>query len=257
MKTQDHIVSINGRDFVFRDFAGSSTVPIVISELGQGTYRLREIPLEPGDVVIDIGANVGIISIILAAFRPQITVHAFEPVPETYESLCHNVEAAGLGDRIKTYNRAVAGSNEPLEITFDPNNSGSSSAFMAGPGAPGARRVRVEALTLDEIFHANGIERCKLLKLDAEGAEYDILSSTGMLNRVDHLVGEFHGSPELSAHGKTIEKLYEMVSRVLPADRLCISGVFAQPTPEGTKFLFEPDLGLMTASRWEGLARPA
>ncbi len=57
MKTQDHIVSINGRDFVFRDFAGSSTVPIVISELGQGTYRLREIPLEPGDVVIDIGAT--------------------------------------------------------------------------------------------------------------------------------------------------------------------------------------------------------
>lgn len=257
MKTQDHIVSINGRDFVFRDVAGSSSVPIVISRLGQGIYRLREIPLEPGDAVIDIGANVGVISIILAAFRPGITVHALEPVPETYESLRHNVEAAGLGDRIKTYNRAVAGSGEPLEITVDPDNSGSSSAFIPGSNASGTRTVRVEAVTLDEIFRADGIERCKLLKLDAEGAEYDILASTGVLGRVDYLVGEFHGSPELSAHGKTMERLYEMVSRTFPADRLCISGVFAQPTAGGTKFLVEPDLGRTAASRRDGLARPA
>ena len=50
----------------------------------------------------------------------------------------------------------------------------------------------VPSLSLDEIFTKYAIERCKLLKIDCEGAEFEILSRTKVLDRVEHLRGEIH-----------------------------------------------------------------
>ena len=65
----------------------------------------------------------------------------------------------------------------------------------------GSKRLfeMVECNTLDEIFNANQIECCQLLKLDCEGAELEILenSSPETLKRVRKIVGEYHGSYKL------------------------------------------------------------
>jgi FkbM family methyltransferase len=241
--TKDFSVTVNDREFLFRDLAGSSSVPVIVSELGKDAYGLRDIPFAPGDVVLDIGANVGIISIILAAFRPQVTVYAYEPVPENFANLRHNIAAAGLEHRIIAHNLAVTGDGGHIEMVVDPENTGSSRAFFSRSEMTENRRVRVEATTLDEIFARYGIQRCKLLKMDAEGAEYGILTSTTMLDRIDFLAAEFHGSPELTRQHLTMKALYDHVSSIIPPGQLRISGVFAQPTPTGTHYLVEPDLG--------------
>ena len=67
-KDQDYIheAVIDGYSFYFQDAITSFTVPAVIREIGNAEYNFENIPFSPGDCVIDIGANVGIISIYLA-----------------------------------------------------------------------------------------------------------------------------------------------------------------------------------------------
>lgn len=61
-------------------------------------YGLDEIEFQPGDVVLDVGANTGIVSIYLAQLHPEIIIHAFEPVPTCASTRAPvaNLEANGV-----------------------------------------------------------------------------------------------------------------------------------------------------------------
>jgi hypothetical protein len=79
-------------------------------------------------------------------------------------------------------------------------------------------------VTLDDIFAEHGLERCKLLKIDCEGSEHEILLSTGVLPRVEHLAGEFHINGRLRAQGHSIERLRAHCARFVPEARThCVS----------------------------------
>jgi len=58
-------------------------------------------------------------------------------------------------------------------------------------------RIRVSAVTIPEIFAENGLERCDLLKMDCEGAEYDIIYNcpSEVLGRIERIAMEVHGGP--------------------------------------------------------------
>ena len=61
----------------------------------------------------------------------------------------------------------------------------------------------VHLVTLDSIFERHhGIERCKLLKMDIEGMEYEALYATSILPRVDYMVAEFHMNRKLEFQGR-------------------------------------------------------
>ncbi len=77
-------------------------------------------------------------------------------------------------------------------------------------------------MTLDEIFDDNKIVRCKLLKIDCEGAEYEILPNARALSRVDYLSGEFHMNGPLRERGCSVDALIERVAAVVPRERLAV-----------------------------------
>lgn len=148
-------------------------------------YQLDSFDIKPGDYIIDIGAHKGIVSCYLAKKYPQAQILAYEPVIENFEALLKNIERNKLTN-ITPHNRAVTKDGRIVGVATDPiANSGGSNIY----GAPDRQ---VESVTLERIFSDYEIEHLPLLKIDCEGAEFEILHNNNLLSKVGALRGEFH-----------------------------------------------------------------
>lgn len=126
----------------------------------------------PGNVVFDVGANVGFYSLTAASMvGPSGRVVAFEPGPKTSARLRENAALNGFANLVVV---EVAVSDKPgvLHLHLG-EDSEANSLYDAGPAATGS--VEVSVLTLDAYAEAEGIARVDLLKIDAEGAEVGII----------------------------------------------------------------------------------
>jgi FkbM family methyltransferase len=83
----------------------------------EATYCSHGIVLDDAPVVFDVGANIGLFSMHLAAMRPRAQVHAFEPIPVLYEILRRNLAEHAPG--AVAYNVGVA--DRRCEATFEFN----------------------------------------------------------------------------------------------------------------------------------------
>ncbi len=154
-------------------------------------YPLREAP-----TVIDIGANAGYFSLFaLSRFRGS-RVFAFEPVPANFRLLKRQRELNPKAD-MTCVPKAVAGQAGELELAFDSADAFSTSATVLGGASGQPDTIRVAAITLRDIFAEHHIDRCDLLKLDCEGAEYGILygCSSEDLRRIRQIAMEVHRGP--------------------------------------------------------------
>ena len=80
----------------------------------------------------------------------------------------------------------------------------------------------IVSMTLDEVFSNHEIGRCKLLKIDCEGMEYEIILGTRALNKVEYLAGEFHATASLQDRGWCPERLYAYCSSLFADNKMTI-----------------------------------
>ncbi|MGH2686024.1 MAG: FkbM family methyltransferase, partial [Actinomycetota bacterium] len=73
--------------------------------------------------------------------------------------------------------------------------------------------------TLDGLLDDFGIDRLKLLKIDCEGSEYEVLFSSRNVGRIDHVRGEFHENPYLREKGYSMDALERYIERFIGPDR--------------------------------------
>jgi FkbM family methyltransferase len=144
-----------------------------------------------GDVVVDVGANVGVISIYLARRYPFIRVYAIEPDPLSYECLEQNLKANGV-DNVIAINKAISGDGEKRTLYVDVWNSSmtTTDANLANSRSAHLRTAEVETLTLEALFQQYEIQYCRLLKINAPGALGEVLAGLMKSDRVDLLCGE-------------------------------------------------------------------
>lgn len=139
--------------------------------------------LEPGDVFVDVGANIGYYSVIAAAaVGPSGTVYAFEPSARVRARLVRNVELNEM-HQIKVRPEAVSDQSGVVRLV-EPQGLGNDGLAYVQTGAGGAG-VEVRAVRLDEL-----LELCssipQLLKVDVEGGEPQVfLGAHGLLARSD------------------------------------------------------------------------
>jgi FkbM family methyltransferase len=175
-----------------------------ISEIVRNNeYHLNKFMGEEGKVFVDIGGNMGVATIIMAKLNPNSTVYTFEPCVKSYGFLVENVRLNGLTN-VKTFNLGVADSKtKSLTLTICDNMSGASSAYCAPElfnqfwHTENNRAVssqEIQCISFDEILSNNNITDILLLKIDCEGAEYDIIYDSEQFKTgiVKNLVGEFH-----------------------------------------------------------------
>ena len=188
------------------DHAQGAVAKIVMHEVAD-SYRLDGFTARDGDVILDIGAHVGIVSIYLAKRWPGARIYAFEPVWANFDKLERNIKANAVTN-VRTFQLAVSGNGRYLRLRGDlTQNSGGISAYAGGNG----RARKVASVTLEQIFTNLRIDRCRLLKIDCEGAEYEILEAAGdLLQRVDCLVGEFHINARMELMGYSPQALLSL-----------------------------------------------
>ena len=125
--------------------------------------------IKPGDVFIDIGANIGYFSLLVANNVSTAKVISFEPVREIFERLKENV-AINDFKNITVFNAAVGEMKEEKELFVSgPDNLGMSS--FQQPGNFSGKKEIVQVLVLDEWFQRAGLAKIDVIKLDVEGSE--------------------------------------------------------------------------------------
>jgi FkbM family methyltransferase len=144
-------------------------------------YDIPGFALTRNMTVIDIGANQGFFSL-YAASKGAI-VYAFEPCIDNFQILQWNVSKNGLESRVKVFNAAVTNKQGKVKLFVGLDSSGeimsgTASTRNENRGGKGVQTRSVKSVTLDSLFSDSRIGRCDFLKMDCEGAEYEILAST-------------------------------------------------------------------------------
>jgi FkbM family methyltransferase len=204
------------------DAEGSETPRIVAIEMASDEYRLGQIRFEPGDVIVDVGAHVGMVAIWLAMRNPQVTVIAIEPEPLNLSHLRANIAANGVRN-IVVVPLALTADRRMLPIARPPSNSGGAGCYY--DQTDGYATSEVGSTTLDAIFEEFVPHHCRLLKVDCEGAEHEILPASQALRRVDWFAGEFHINSRLAARGHSNEALITLVAGHVDRDRMSVKTI--------------------------------
>lgn len=148
-------------------------------------YRLPE-RLPAGAVILDAGANIGIMALLLRSQYPDAELHAFEPFPENARLLRANL--AGL-PRTHVHELALSDTNGDAALHGAAHDAEHSLVDTSGGGADTTVRVA----RLDAWLAAQDIARVALMKVDVEGSEQALIDGLGArLTDVDVFVGEFH-----------------------------------------------------------------
>jgi FkbM family methyltransferase len=127
----------------------------------------------PGDVVIDIGANIGVYTTTLSRLVGEGgRVFSVEPFPPTYEVLCYLVDRLGLKN-VVPMNVALSDSDATVTMTAPHDPSGAETHYRAAIGAAGGGRGdsrEVRATTFDSAFSMPP-GTVSFVKCDVEGHE--------------------------------------------------------------------------------------
>lgn len=158
-----------------------------------------------GKTVLDVGAHIGSFSR-FAFDGGARKILSFEADPDNFKVLHRNAEA---DPKIwKPYNKAVWRSDHQAECCFvqkcanPPNTGGGGVTEDFFDGIP------VEAIGLDEIITEHG--EIDLLKIDAEGSEYQVLLTSSMLNKVAVIVGEYHQVKHWKTDANSVAPSHDM-----------------------------------------------
>ncbi len=215
-----HHYRILGVDLQVYDFAESQAAYIVAQELACDSYKLRRIPFRPGDCAVDIGGHLGLVSIMLAVRNPFLRIYAYEPHPENHALFARNLALNRISN-VELYPEAISGDGRPRDLRGNATNSGAASAVATT--LSDRCTFGIPSLTLDQVFARHDIACCRLLKIDCEGLEYEVLSATSIWDRVDRLCGEFHTNEFLRSRNCSPQALSKFCAQRLAPDRVAVS----------------------------------
>jgi FkbM family methyltransferase len=154
-------------------------------EYGEEEANLFRQLLRPGDVAIDAGANIGALTVPIArAVGPRGEVHAFEPQRQCFQILCANVALANL-ENVRCYWAGVGDDDNCLAVPLinhaEPGNYGALRLGHDADWRPRIDRVRYDNVPLVALDRHHRDHPTRLLKIDVEGMELDVLEGAAEL----------------------------------------------------------------------------
>ena len=179
------------RGIILHHTQNDGPVPLVLEIFGEKCYR-RHIQEPSKGVIIDIGANIGAFTLEWANSSENLIVHAYEPNPETNRTLRLNVQSNNFTERVTVFDEAVGRSCSTFNLwTNVPSLI--ASGYDINPPTSEAVSISVQMIDLNEVISRAGAT-VELLKIDAEGAEADILegATQSNLKKVKQVILEYH-----------------------------------------------------------------
>jgi FkbM family methyltransferase len=170
---------------------------------GDYEYGVRPKDVKKYRIVIDIGAHIGLFSVFLAVVNPDCKVLCYEIDRNNLEKLKQNTRNCGVTN-VVPFNLAVTDKSDVIDYFPGRDSSEFSTTKISFSGDRPIVEERlktigkVRSVTLNEIIRQNNLPFVDFLKLDCEGAEFEILYATTRenLRRINKMGGEYH------EHGK-------------------------------------------------------
>lgn len=153
---------------------------IGLSTLIKGTFEAAELEyvcdkLKAGDVACDVGANIGIYSVVMGLqVQSKGRVMSFEPLPENILRLKGNVLANKLVN-VDIYDIALSGGEGDVNL-YLADDSAYSSTVDVREGRGTGTLLTVKSRRLDDVWKEEGRPLIKLFKIDVEGSEEQVLN---------------------------------------------------------------------------------
>lgn len=163
--------------------AGYDNASFDMARNGETWLLKRMARLQPR-LFLDVGANRGSWSLAAAQYCPSAVIHAFEPVPDTYESLVATVKDC-CAPQIHAHQIALGDHSEQLRL-WVPERTASNAVVTAYPIALTGSHQHTQGRWIDvpvrrgrEVLEECGISSVDLLKIDAEGFDLNVLRGFG------------------------------------------------------------------------------
>ena len=183
--------------FVARGRAGFSVTHWEPSDV-QTTFAVfcaRDYHLPRGaDVVLDLGANIGVFSVYAAKVMGARRVVALEPVSATFRRLEHNLAANQLDGAVTAVPKGIGGATGTRTIYLGVTSPFSSLYYRGNPNAESGETEEVDIVTLERLLRDLSLDRVDVCKMDCEGAEVEALlaADDDVLRRIKVLTMEYH-----------------------------------------------------------------
>lgn len=177
-------------------------------------FELLEEHCKPGAVIIDIGAHIGLFSVIAS----QVTgekgkVYAFEPAPSTYGLLQKTVAINHKESVIETFQKAVGKETGKITFFISDDQADNSNSLVQYKEDRSLHGIDVAVTSIDNFVQEKNISRLDFIKIDVEGAEYDTLQ--GAVHTLKNLrpvcIVAIHPEP-IAAKGDKLEDIYDLIS---------------------------------------------
>jgi FkbM family methyltransferase len=199
-------------------------------------HWLHGFGLEPGDVVVDLGAGIGDEAIVFSRLvGPGGRVVAVEAHPRTFACLARTIALNRL-DNVQAVHAALSDRAGTMRIVFGDSYV---SSRVDAPDDVGADAVEVPATTLDGLLDAAGVERVDLLKVNIEGSEAPMLRASS-LDRVRRIAVSCHDFIADGSADPSLDTLrtFEEVRGLLAAAGFRLRTRFDDPRPWVRYFLY-------------------
>lgn len=170
--------------------AGTTNVNPFIDVWLNRVYDHPSIRWKDATNILDIGGHIGAFALYAAKKSPSARIISFEPDPITFGYLEKNVTNNHL-TKIQTRCAAIGGQTGTATLHVLPGRSEANSLYAE---LQGSHPVSVPVTTLKDVFDTEKIDHCQLLKMNAEGVEYEILYGLPpeYLKRIDVIVMNYH-----------------------------------------------------------------
>ena len=180
-----------------------------------GVYRPYLPLIKEGTLALDIGANIGLVSLYLSKYFERVI--AVEPSQKHFECLNKNLVSHNVTN-VTPIKKAIYIKSGSLPFGGPIDNTTMRSLHMATWKDQNSDET-VECITIDKLFEQENIDRVHLMKLDVEGSETEIVSSDGfakVASKIDCIVGETHAwsgrhpnqfKDALRTNGFTVEQI--------------------------------------------------
>lgn len=159
-------------------------------------YCPKGFELNENDTVVDIGGHIGMFSVFAAKQCKKGKIYTFEPCNENFKLLKENIMLNNC-ENIIAFKKAVSSENTEKDLFLYEDDYEAHSFFKKNDEA---EKITVKTISLTNFLKENNINKIDFLKIDCEGAEYEILYSC---------------NPEIFKKIKVISMEYHNVNKIL------------------------------------------
>jgi len=161
-------------------------------------YHLQQlVPDGTGKIGIDIGSHIG--GATIAMVSKGLYVYSVEALPENAEISIKAIKENHYENSVKLYNKAISDKDDKqVSVYYRPDYNRCHRFITDTQEHTRDKEIRdsvvVSSITINRLFDENKIKRCAILKIDCEGAEWEVFRSirVDVLDRIDYIVGELH-----------------------------------------------------------------